>query len=113
VSASDSFELKQLASDIIRDCDTNVVFQKEKLQSGQKDEGLVIGLTIVGLVLTSIDILINMLTYWASKRPKYSLSFEIDGETYTLEGYSANELNKMKSEIQRLNPPKVRILILN
>jgi len=113
VTAINSWELDKLAHDLELDSDVTILRQKAPQKPGQKDSGLIIGLTIAGLVISSIDTLFNILSYRLLKTGKYSASFELDGSTYTVEGYSAEDISRMRNEIIKLNPPRLRIQLLN
>jgi hypothetical protein len=106
-----SNNLNQLSTSIIRDCDAVVQLIREPVGKGQKDSGLIIGLTIASLALSTIDSLFNILTYWQSQRTKYSVSFAVDGKTYTLEASSLNKLNEALTDLENKTKPKVEILI--
>lgn len=111
VNQETSNHLNGLSNAISNSCDVIPDEIRETIEHGQKDSGLILGLTIAGLALSAMDTLINVLTYWQSQQTKYSVEFSIEGKTYTLESSSLKGLHKALSSAEKEFTPKVQILI--
>ena len=97
-----SYDLEQLAYLIEQDCDLSVGREKQPPKPGVKESGLIIGLTIAGVVLSGIQALFSALSYWGSKQQKYSLLICFDNKTFLLENLDRSETNQVLAEIARL-----------
>lgn len=111
VTEIESNDLQKLSDAIVKSCDTQATPKLQKSESGQKDIGLIIGLTIAGFALSAIDTLINVLTYWQAQRTKYSISFSTATGRYTLETRSIDDFKAELSRLGETAAPKVDILI--
>lgn len=102
VTQEDSYNLGELANLIQQDCDLPVKLKKADSEGGVKDGGLIIGLTVIGLVLSAIGTLVSVLSYWKSQQPKYSLTISYGGKTLSIENMSSeqikNEFTKLQAE---------------
>jgi hypothetical protein len=95
LNTEDSYELKQLAYMIEGECDLNVNLKTKEIIIGERDGGLVIGLTILSLGFTALQTLIATLQHWDSHQPKYSVSIELENATFLLENISKHEIDKI------------------
>jgi hypothetical protein len=105
-----SYQLNNLSTSISKNCDVGVQ-TISSVEKGQKDAGLILGLTIAGLAVSAIDTLINVLTYWQSQQTKYSVEFSIEGKTYSLESSSLKSLRNAIAKVEKEMTSKVKILI--
>jgi hypothetical protein len=48
---------------------------------GVKDGGLTVGIAAAGLLLSSISSAVSVLTYWNSRKPRYTLTIEHGNQT--------------------------------
>jgi hypothetical protein len=108
VTSEDSYDLESLSRLLTTDCNLTVKEEKIKSLSNVKDGGLMVGIAIVGLVLTAIEPFISVLTYWQSQNPKYSATMVIDNITYTIENISPQKIKQIQSTLAGLqsNPKK-------
>jgi hypothetical protein len=111
VTEDTSHDLRVLSDTIVKNCDTQIQIIRQIPETGQKDAGLILGLTIASLAFSAIDTLINVLTYWQSQRTKYSVSFSIKGKKYSLESHSLKDIKTELLNLQQTTNPKVKILI--
>ncbi len=102
-SEEDSYALSELAVLIERECGTLVKKQRQQTQSGVKDGGSVIALSVLGLTFSAISTLISVLSYWESKQEanqiKYSVTMVIDNKMLTIENLSPEQV---ESELAKL-----------
>jgi len=109
VTSEDSYDLEHLSTLLKKECDLTVKEEKKiESLSNVKDGGLMVGIAIVGLVLTAIEPFISVLTYWQSQNPKYSATMVIDNITYTIENISPQKIKQIQSTLAGLqsNPKK-------
>ncbi|MBD3886069.1 hypothetical protein NDI52_17755 [Leptolyngbya sp. PL-A3] len=102
VDEEDSYALSDLAILLEQECDALVEQERQSVEGGVKDGGLVIALTVVGLALSAISTLVSVLSYWESKQKaeqvKYSVSIVIGNKTFTLENLKPEQV---ESELAR------------
>ena len=96
-----SYDLEQLAYLIEQDCDLSVGRENQPPKPGVKESGLIIGLTIAGVVLSGIQALFSALSYWDSKQEKYSLLISFDNKRFLLENMDRLETNQVLAEIAK------------
>ena len=72
-------DLSELSADIaesdIATEDTHAVLP------GVKDGGLTVGIAAAGLAFSAVTSIVSVLTYWLSKKPKYTVTIEAAGRT--------------------------------
>ncbi len=110
VTAEDSFEFKELANLIEKECDLSLEIEKTEPQPGVRDGGLAIAIAIASLAVATLQTLISVVQYWQSKRPKYSLSVTFHSlnhkETLLLESSSTQEIKEMISHLKSQSFPQ-------
>lgn len=74
VTAEDSYELQKLADGLNDDLQERVLLKKSPAERGVRDGGLVIGIAIATLAVSSIGTLFTVLSYWNSNRPTYTVT---------------------------------------
>ncbi|GJD22630.1 hypothetical protein RIVM261_075860 [Rivularia sp. IAM M-261] len=104
-----SEDLKYLDTLITDDYGFSTRQEIQKNQSGEKDSGLMVGLTIAGVALTGIQTVITAAQFWQSqcKNTKYILSIYSVDKIYTLDNANKEEVNRILQIINQL-PVDVR-----
>ena len=100
ITEEDSFNLQQLANLVEKDCEVSVQIKKEKSQTGTKDGGLTIGIAIVSLGLAAIGTLINVLSFWKSQQPKYSVEIIHNNSKISVDNIKPEQLQEVLSKIE-------------
>ncbi len=93
LSAADSSELNALHQRLIAG-ELNVKSERTAPLQGEKDGGLTVALSIVGLAVSGVATLISVLSYWNSTRPNYSLTVNQGDVSTSVGNLSAKELQK-------------------
>lgn len=91
----DSFQLQKLGTTIQSRCHIPVDIERQNISQGERDGGLVIGLTFASLGLAAIQTLISLLQYWESQQPKYSISIVFADQTFLIENLSQKQVDNM------------------
>lgn len=107
----ESYDLDELASLIIDECDTKVKLVKAEPVEGVKDGGLTIGIAVVGLALSGISTLIAILAYWQSQKPKYSASITLGNKVISIENITLEQLQMIADEKPESQNQQLEILI--
>lgn len=100
ISEEDSYQINHLSTMIVKECYARVALIREPQQQGERNEGLVVGIAIANLALTSISTLIGILAFWQSSQPKYSVSITKGNTTYQVDNISERKLDEI---IDKLN----------
>lgn len=103
VTEENAFDLNQLADLIESDYGLAVERQQGGSESGVKDGGLVIGLT---LALSAISTLVSVLAYWQSTRSKYSVTVSRGDVTYTIDNLPPDQLENIASKLEAPQLPE-------
>ena len=74
ITLEDSYELQKLADDLVDDLQERVSLKKSPPERGVRDGGLVIGIAIATLAVSSIGTLFTVLSYWSATRPTYTVT---------------------------------------
>jgi len=98
-SPEDSSEIQQLMA-AFADADMRVQPKQKETKPGHKDSGLMIGLTIAGLVLSAIGTVASVLSTWSSIRDNYSVSIARGDLTVKIDGLSANALHEAVKQLR-------------
>lgn len=107
-----SYELEQLATEIESSLKHNVVRLRSPGQSNEKNEELVIALTIANLAVTGFGTLVAFLSFRASQQERFSITYEKDGRTITHDNIAPENLQKTLTDIESGNDhSSVNILI--
>ncbi len=101
-SPQDSYEIQQLM-EAFADADMVVKPKRAEVKPRQKDSGLMIGLTIAGLVLSALGTVVSVLSAWSSMRDNYSVSITRGDVTVEVSGLSAKGLQE---SVKRLRASK-------
>jgi len=103
-SSRDSIKLRELAEIIESDCGLSVEIEKGNVEQGIKDGGLIIGIAIAGLAVTSIGTLFGVLSYWKSHNPQYSISVTCGNITETIENLEYDQYLKVFDDLREARP---------
>jgi len=98
VSEKDSRSLQELNQLIKNEADLETNSTMMKIEGAKADA--LIALEIISISLTAISTLITVLDYWKSKNPKYSITYNVNGNSFTQENISKIEFEK---EMQKSN----------
>ncbi len=101
VTARDSLRLEDLGNKIEKECALDVAIDRMGSEAGKKDGGLAIGIAITALDVSVIATLIQILSYWRSLSPKYSISIELAEGTFTIEDLNEKQLKEWISKIKK------------
>jgi hypothetical protein len=108
-SPHDSSEMQRLM-EALADADLRVQPKQQRPKSGSKDSGLMVGLTIVGLVLSGIGTVASVLSTWTSMRDNYSVSITRGHVTVTINGLSSKDLHEAVKQL-RLSKGAPRLVV--
>lgn len=95
-----SSDLKYLKEIMEQDCPVSISEEKQAAIPGDKDSGLMTGMTIAGFAFGAIQTAITVLQYWQSQRPKYKILIQFRNERYILDNASKEEVNKIVDAIR-------------
>ena len=107
-----SRDLQYLKQRMEEDCPVSILEEKQPTISGEKDSGLMVGMTIASLALGAIQTAIAVLQYWQSQRPKYKILIQFRNERYILDNASKEEVNKVVDAIRALSASTEEIEII-
>ncbi len=99
IQENDSYNLNNL-SFLIEEEIKGKVLQNKKLLKGAKDGGLTIGLSVIGVSLSAVIATINVINYWKSNKPKYSIKIINDDYSIEMNNLSKREFDKLISTIE-------------
>jgi hypothetical protein len=113
VTEYDSLQLKKVVEAVQREGEVTIKEFTAPKKKGVKSPELLLGLSIVGTVLTAFDVLISTLTYLESTQPKYSITVKVDDTTYTLDKIPYEKIKAFKKRFEEDTKPDIQILIKN
>lgn len=99
ITPEDSQNLRELGRLIESECDVSGCDEESISHPGGKGGGLLIGIGIATLAAASIDAFLSALTYWNSKKSKYSISVTLGDVTQTIENM---DFKRYQQEYRRL-----------
>lgn len=112
VDSQDSLNLEQLANIFSHDYDLPVTSERQEPVTGEKDSGLTIAISLIGVSVSAIGTIISALSYWKSQLPKYSVTITAGGKTITMDTIESDKLPEMISRIERdISSSETKILI--
>lgn len=91
-SEEDSLALIRLKELIIDNSALKVEVESEKIEGAKGD--LATTLEIIGVVFTGISTIIDVLEFWQSQNPKYSITMKVGDTTFSKEDISKKEFEK-------------------
>jgi hypothetical protein len=101
IDAEDSLNLEQLAHMLSQDYDLPANKEYQEPVAGEKDSGLIIAVSLIGVGISAIGTIISALSYWKSQVPKYSVTITTGEKTITLDTIKPDKLPEMISRIER------------
>jgi hypothetical protein len=108
----DSVNLEKLAHILSYDYDLPVSKEHQEPQTGVKDGGLTIAISLIGVGISAIGTIISALTYWKSQLPKYSVTMTVGTKTITIDTIEPDKLPEMISRIERdISSSEAKILV--
>lgn len=102
-TVEDSLDLQELKNLLEKELGKTVTDVVAPPQSGIKDGGVLLGLTIAGLAFTAIGTLIQVLSYWQSQKPKYMITMKRDDITIQISDLSQEEMEQRIAEFEEKN----------
>jgi hypothetical protein len=77
---------------------------------GVKDGCLTIAIALSGLAVSSISSLVSVLSYWSSKKPRYSITAELGRSTLTLSQLDAAGVQTALKQLRGVEPSNSLVL---
>jgi len=112
ITEQDSLQLIQLAEKLEEECNVKVQTEYIGGELRTKNGGIAIGLAIATLGVTVIGTLIQVLSYWKSLNPKYSITFKSGNITFLIDNISGKELRNLVSKLEDENSSsEINVLI--
>jgi hypothetical protein len=112
IDAEDSLNLEQLAHILSQDYDLPVNREYQESVTGEKDSGITIAISLIGVGISAVGTIISALSYWKSQLPKYSVTVTTEGKTITMDTIEPDKLPEMISRIERdIASSETKILI--
>jgi len=113
VTEFDSLQIKKIANAIQKEGKATVKCITSQTEQGKKDSGLILGLTIAGMAISTFDVLITTLTYLESKQPRYSITVHLGNTDYSIDNIPEEKLLPFKEKLEKDITPEMKILIAN
>lgn len=94
ISRENSIALDELGK--IFELESSLIIEREKTkrQLQEKDGGLTVAIAVGGLIVSSIGTIVNVLSFFHNKRPKYKLIYKDENRTVEISNLSAHELKR-------------------
>ncbi len=98
-----SCDIDELGDMLIAELGASVEKELQQAKVGAKDGGLVIGISILGVTLASINTIISVINLWRSTQNRYSVTIKDGDYSISVSSMTKNDIDKVFERLRVKN----------